>query len=327
MDLSVIIVSYRGWKHLRECLDSLARFSGSLFTSEVIIVDNDSDDGIPDQFKSDYPRFIFISNNVNGGFANGCNLGSSFAIGDYFLFLNPDTVALETEVGKLLKRAKEYPSQYINSCRQVNENGKESKAFGLFPQIGALTGTGRAIFKILNRKNVNSKTEAKNNLITPDWVSGSVIMIEKEKFRAVGGFDEDFWMYFEDMDLCRRVRDNNGEIAYHTDITIQHNHGGSSRINLKTTSLTKTEVIISYHVYISKHYKGIGMFFIQLYLFLYNFASGIIQALFGLIFFASPEMFSKVLIFGKLLSYYSGALIRGSWISPRSVNSLKTKIL
>src|SRR5659263_3319 len=106
MDLSIIIVNYRGWKHLKECLDSLVVFSGKPLQPEVIIVDNDSADGAIDEFKSNYPDFIFIKNKVNGGFANGCNLGSTFAKGDYFLFLNPDTIASENEVKKLLERAK-----------------------------------------------------------------------------------------------------------------------------------------------------------------------------------------------------------------------------
>ncbi len=323
MDLSIIIVNYRAWKHLRECLDALIASSGTRFQSEVIIVDNDSADGVIDEFKSIYPDFIFIINKINGGFANGCNLGSTFAKGDFFLFLNPDTVASETEVGKLLERAKENPGIYISSCRQVNENGEESKAFGLFPGFGTLTGFERSIYKVINRKKIAEKTEERDKLITPDWVSGSVMMIKKEVFLNLGGFDEDFWMYFEDTDLCRRARNLKGGIAYYTDISIQHNHGGSSRINLKTTSLTKTEVIISQHLYISKHMTGAGRFLIQTYLVLNNFISGTFMALLGILLFASSKIFVRVKIYGRLVSYYFDALRRMSWISPRSVNFKK----
>ena len=323
MDLSIIIVNYRAWKHLRECLDALNASSGALFQSEVIIVDNDSADGVIDEFKSIYPDFIFIINKINGGFANGCNLGSTIAKGDFFLFLNPDTVASETEVGKLLERAKENPGIYISSCRQVNENGKESKAFGLFQGFGTLTGFERSIYKVINRKRIAEKTEEKDKLINPDWVSGSVMMIKREVFQNLGGFDEDFWMYFEDTDLCRRARNLKGGIAYYTDISIQHNHGGSSRINLKTTSLTKTEVIISQHLYISKHMTGAGRFLIQTYLILNNFISGTFMAFLGILLFASPKIFVRAKIYGRLVSYYFDALRKRSWISPRSVNFKK----
>jgi GT2 family glycosyltransferase len=320
MDLSIIIVNYRGWKRLGECLSSIAAFKDNLFTFEVIIIDNDSADGIIDEFKTNYARFEFINNKVNGGFANGCNLGSTLAKGDFLLFLNPDTVASEKTVGKLLERAKATPENLISSCCQVNDRKKVSKAFGIFPAFGTLTGLGRTIFKILNRKKFEEKTEARNNIIYPDWVSGSVIMIKKEIFRNLKGFDEDFWMYYEDADLCRRVKDLKGSIVYYNDIEIQHNHGGSSRVNFKTTSLTKTEVIISRHIYIAKHFSGAGRFFIQTWLVLITLISGIFKAFLGLLLFVIPKMYINAHIFGRLIGYYFGAVRRRSWISPRSVN-------
>lgn len=323
MDLSIIIVSYRGWAHLKECLDSLASFTGTSFRCEVIIVDNNSSDGVIDEFKLNYPEFKFIINDINGGFANGCNLGSAAAKGDYFLFLNPDTIATETEIGKLLERAKGDPENYISSGNQVNKNGEGKNRFGLFPEFGTLTGSGRAVYRFLNKKKIAGRINAANNVIHPDWVSGSIMMIKKEVFRKLGGFDEDFWMYSEDIDLCKRARDQHGEIACYTDIKIQHNHGGSSRINLKTTALTKTEVIISGHIYISKHKSGMSGFLIQSYLVFVNLTAGIVMALFTIIFFASPKIFVKATMFFRLIAYYFGALMRRSWVSPRSVNFIK----
>jgi GT2 family glycosyltransferase len=319
-DLSIIIVNYRGWKHLKACLDSLVNFKGSIYNYEFIIVDNNSDDGLLGKFKSGYPDFIFLESKVNGGFAHGCNLGAKNANGEFFLFLNPDTVAIEPEVEKLLKRAKENPEYFITSCSQVNENGKESKAFGLFPGFGTLTGTGRAFYKILNKKSVADRTIAKNNVIKPDWVSGSVIMMNRKTFEQINGFDEDFWMYFEDTDLCKRVRNAGGDIAYFTDIKIQHDHGGSSRVNLKTTSLTKTEVLISNHLYISKHSMGLSRLILHKLLILKNLIGGFPMALIGLLLFSFPKMFARTIIYGRMIGYYFGAIMRGSWISPRSVN-------
>ena len=322
-DLSIIIVNYRGWKHLKICLDELAGFRETIFKYEIIVVDNNSDDGLLGDFKSGYPGFIFIESIVNGGFAHGCNLGAKNANGEFLLFLNPDTVATETEVGRLLTRAKENPEYYITSCSQINENGKESKAFGLFPRLGTLTGTGRALNKLYNKKSVAERTEPKHNIIKPDWVSGSVIMINRKIFEQIRGFDEDFWLYFEDTDLCRRVRNAAGEIAYFTDIKIQHNHGGTSRVNLNITSLTKSEVLISNHLYISKHTKGITRLILHKLLILNNLIGGFPVALAGLLFFSIPKMFVRTLIYGRLIGYYFEAIIRNSWISPRSVNYLK----
>lgn len=160
------------------------------------------------------------------------------------------------------------------------------------------------------------------DIIFPDWVSGSVILIKKESFGKLNGFDDDYWMYFEDVDLCRRVRDNGGEVAFIKNVTIEHNHGGSSRINLKTTSLTKTEVLISRHLYLSKHLKGFERVLVQIFLVLNNLIPGFILALAGLVLFFIPKLFCRTLIFFRLVGYYFNALLKLSWISPRSIRNL-----
>lgn len=319
-DLSIIIVSYKGWERLTKCLEALNSFTGKNFSSEVIVVDNKSGDETIYKIEEQFSKFRFIHNEINGGFANGCNLGGKNARGEFLLFLNPDTVASESEVEKLLKTAKQNPAFSILSCRQVNENGRESIASGPFPQFFNLTGFQRAIFGNLKSEVGSQKSEVS----FPDWISGSVVLIRKELFQKIRGFDEDFWMYFEDVDLCRRVRNIPGEIAFCRNITIEHNHGGSSRINLKTASLTKTEVHISRHIYISKHKTGLDKVLIQTFLIINNLISGGLVALLGLLFFFVPKVFARTLIYFRLISYYTGSVFRRSWISPRSVNFHKT---
>ena len=97
MDVSIIIVNYRSWKSLRVCLDSISEIVAQKLTFEVIIIDNFSDDGEFEIFKNKYQNFIFIKNEANTGFSNGCNLGAKNAKGNYMLFLNADTtISLET---------------------------------------------------------------------------------------------------------------------------------------------------------------------------------------------------------------------------------------
>jgi GT2 family glycosyltransferase len=317
-DLSVIIVSYKGWERLGQCLEALNAFSGSLFAMEVIIVDNSSDSAIK-EIEKVYPRFRFIQNNVNGGFANGCNLGADYSEGKFLLFLNPDTVVAEGEIGRLLKISEQNPDFYITSCRQVNEMGKESKATGEFPGIRNLTGFQRSFSGIYRRKLHDWDGE----ISFPDWVSGSVIMIRKEIFRRINGFDEDFWMYYEDVDLSRRIHDIGGRIAFFRNICVEHNHGGSSRINTQVSSITKTEVLISKHLYISKSKSGIEKIVIQIFLVINNLVSGIIQAVPGTLLFFVPKMYIRTLMFIRLSGYYTGALVNRTWISRRSVNFRK----
>jgi GT2 family glycosyltransferase len=226
-------------------------------------------------------------------------------------------------VEKLLNIARENQSFGIVSCRQVNENGKESIASGPFPMLWNLTGFQRSIFGGRNSNDSGRKPQAAHRvpeISFPDWISGSVVLIRKEIFREINGFDEDFWMYFEDVDLCRRIRNLDLEVAFCKNVTIEHNHGGSSRVNLKTASITKTEVHISRHLYISKHKTGLDRIAIQTFLVINNLISAGLMALLGLLFFFVPKLFARTLIFFRLIRYYVGSVFRLSWISPRSVN-------
>lgn len=332
-DLSIIVVCYKGWERLASCLNALNLFSGNSFSCEVIVIDNKSDDDKIYEIEKQYSRFKFIFNPVNGGFANGCNLGGENATGEYLLFLNPDTIAAENEIEKLLDTARQNPSYQILSCRQVNENGKECVVSGAFPRLTNLTGFERAIFRSRKSEDRSRKAEEavrepdagyrSPDISFPDWISGSVLFIGRDTFNNMKGFDEDFWMYFEDVDLCRRVRNKGGEVALCHNIVIEHNHGGSSRINIRTTSMTKTEVHISRHLYISKHKSGIEKLMIQSFLIINNIISGSITAISGLALFFIPKAFVRTRIFLRLIGYYTGALLRASWISPRSVNFIK----
>jgi GT2 family glycosyltransferase len=325
-DLSIIIVCYKGWGRLNKCLESLSSFSGKIIKIEVIVVDNNSSDETIHEIEERFSKFRFIKNEINGGFANGCNLGAKNASGEFLLFLNPDTVASESEIEKLLNIARQNPEFGIVSCRQENEKGKYSISYGQFPSLFNLTGFQRAILgnrSLAGGSRIPDNGRQTPHISYPDWVSGSVILILCETFKKQDGFDEDFWMYFEDIDLCRRVRNINCEIAFCGSITIEHNHGGSSRINLKTTSLTKAEVHISRHVYISKHKTGLERLLIQIFLVFNNLVSGGIMALIGLLLFFIPKVFSRTLIYYRLLGYYTGSLLRLSWISPRSANFRK----
>ena len=319
IDLSIIVVSYKGWDRLTKCLESLNSFTGKRFNHEVIVVDNNSGENTIYDIEQRFLNFRFIHNKVNGGYANGNNLGCKNANGEFLLILNPDTVATEAEVEKLLYVARSNPDYYILSCRQVNENGKETNATGSFHEFWNLTGFQRTILKLIKRTRKNNKNSTDVEVLFPDWISGSVVMMRSEIFQKFNGFYEGYWMYFEDVDLCRRIKDSGGIVAFLKNITIEHNHGGSSRINMKTTSITKTEVQISRHLYISRNMKGKRKIFIQMFLVLNNIISGAVMAMISLVFFFIPKVFIRAIIFFRLVCYYIGSIFRKSWISPRSV--------
>lgn len=304
MDLSVIIVSYKSREKLSKCLMALDGFTKAFFSMEIIVVDNNSGEGFVDSLEAEFKEIIFIRSSINGGFAYGCNKGASAALGDILIFLNPDTVISEDAVLGLLKNAGDHPEYKILSCRQVMENGKECRAYGHFPDF--------SVKKMFHR---NESTV----VFFPDWISGSLMVMRKETFLEMKGFDESFWMYYEDVDFCRRTRDSGGQIAFFNDIVIRHNHGGSSRINIRTTSITKCEVQASRHLFIHKHLRGYKRFMLHLITITDNLITGLIAAFAGLILFFIPKLLVRIWIFARLVDYYSGALIRRSWKSKRSV--------
>ncbi len=320
-DLSIIIVCYKGLERISRCLEEVGRFRETRFSYEVIIVDNDPESEVTVHLRTLFPDFRFIHNKINGGFGNGCNLGSTEASGDFFLFLNPDTVPVQSEIEKLFAAAQASSGYTIFSCRQIRENGNESKAYGAFPDLFNLTGLLRAVFRRRSGRKIRSENTPYGEVFFPDWISGSVMLMGRSVFQSLNGFDEDFWMYYEDVDLCKRSRKSGGEVVLFKNITVEHNHGGSSRIDPGTAALTRSEVHISQHVYISKHFKGMKCYLIQSFLVLNNLVSGLFPAIAGLLLCFYPRLFAYTLKYSMVLRYYPVALLHRSWISSRSVSS------
>jgi GT2 family glycosyltransferase len=325
LDISIIIVNYRGWKALEECLESINVIISRTFSFEVIIVDNFSNDGQFPVFKQKYSKFIFIENSGNNGFSNGCNFGAGIAKGNHFLFLNPDTKLTLEALEILLQTAVSHPEIGILSCLQINENNVFYKQNNLFPALGRFFGISRSLFRKLNKAKLEKRFNNNNDLFYPDWVTGAVIFISRDWFNKIKGWNEDYWLYFEDVDLCKKISDNGGKVAVTRKATIFHQHGGASRLNVKTKALTKTEVIISKHVYISNQFPtGIKLYLHSL-LIIGVLTEKIILSLLSLFLFFIPKLKVNRLMLRNLFLYYFNAIQKRTWISPRAMNYLKTK--
>lgn len=322
MDISVIIVNYRSWDSLKECLESFGKTSSSDYSFEVIVVDNDSADGRLENFKDEYPEVNFIKNSGNNGFANGCNTGASHARGSFLLFLNPDTRIEPGVLPELLKSYKSNPKIAVLSCLQINEADKYYNQKNSFPSFSRFFGLTRAVYRLFNKSSLRKKFEVKGKLFYPDWVTGAVVFISKEWFEKIDGWNEDYWMYLEDVDICKKAVAMGGKIAVTTEATIFHKHGGASRTNYRTKAITKSEVVISKHVYISNHFSGIKRPVLHLLLIIGVLSEKIFLSLI-LLLFAPSKAKLNFLILRKLLSYYRNAMSNNTWLSKRSVNYQK----
>ena len=312
--VSIIIVNYKSWKHLKNCLDALIHISEDAFTFEVVIVDNKSDDGTLKKFSKKYSQFRFIENSRNNGFANGCNVGAIHSVGSNLLFLNPDAITDEKAISEMLVALNSDSNIGIVSCNQLNNNGSFEDSDRIFPNLFTLFGLTRVFYRLLTKKTVE------DNTVYPDWVSGSVVFMKRTWFQKINGWNEDYWMYYEDVDLSKKVRDYGGEIALLKNTNIIHNHGGASRINIKTASITKTEVVISKHVYLSNHFKSFKKFILLFLLVFSTFLSKLLLAIIGIVFFFIPKLKLSIYLFIKIVHYYYQSLRKGSWLSSRSMN-------
>ena len=254
-NISIIIVNYKSWIPLENCLNSLLKQEN--INTDIIVVDNNSSDNTLEQYKKRFPSVEWIENKKNYGFSKACNIGESKSKYDLLLFLNPDTILEKNCLEKIFKKNIDYNSKII-SIKQIDKKKKNTNAYGYFLSFHTYNGLLRFFYRLIFRK--TKKINERLDYFCPDWISGSFVIISKNKFHIIGKWDERFWMYYEDMDLCKRAKENDMEIIMLNDIFCYHFHGLSSRINYKTKIKSKTEVLISKIKYVKKHFNGFKKF-------------------------------------------------------------------
>ncbi|MDD3806993.1 MAG: glycosyltransferase [Candidatus Marinimicrobia bacterium] len=233
IDLSIIIVSYNVRDLLKQCLLSINNACKSL-TVEIFVVDNRSVDGTPDMIHKDFPHVHLIANSENLGFGKANNQALKSAQGKYTLFLNPDTIIREDTLVVMMQFMETHPETGVAGCKILNIDGSLQLACRRsFPRPSV------AIFKMLGLSALFPKSSvfAKYNLtyLDPDKcypvdaVSGSFMFCRTSLVKSLNGFDERFFMYGEDLDLCYRVKQAGYQVTYVPDTTIVHYKGESSK--------------------------------------------------------------------------------------------------
>ena len=150
----------------------------------------------------------------------------------------------------------------------MGDNKKSTYPFGVFPNSLNVLSPIRRLERSIIRPSQSKKIISQNKISFPDWISGSFVLIRNNDFNTIGGWDESFWMYYEDIDLCRRARNYKMKCVMLNQWTCNHSHGGASRKNIDITIKTKSEVIISSHKYVEKHFEGINNFIAHILIFI-----------------------------------------------------------
>lgn len=234
MKLSILIVTYNSSRYITSCLTSIEKHCNNNLKKheyEVIILDNDSqDDTIPvaakviDSFSQDIRKqFILKKNSNNAGFAAGVNIAATSAQGKNILLLNPDTELLTPLTSAV---------DYLDTHNKVAVvAGKIKKQVGgIEPSAGKLYTLFPAIIMIAGLEETLGVRYSPNKIQQVQFVSCGFTFIDRDIFNNLGKFDEDFFIYMEDMDFCYRLKKAGYKIMFYPDVAVVHaSHGSSSR--------------------------------------------------------------------------------------------------
>jgi GT2 family glycosyltransferase len=214
--LSVIIVAYKNFEIVIDCLESIARFNDIGAQLEVIVVDNSPNAEVARAIDSRFPSVTTLPNK-NNGFGEGNNAGAKIARGDFFLFLNPDTILVEPIFSFALKKFSENPKLSLFGVKLIDRNLQRNFSFYLLNGGGFL----RSMFiKLANRLDLYI-----DGLM---YIAGADMFVRRTDFFASGGFDEKIFMYYEEPDLTRRLRALGKKTGYFNDRKIIHLEGGTT---------------------------------------------------------------------------------------------------
>lgn len=233
--ISIVIVSYNVREYLDACIQSIHHaaetFAGAI---EIIVFDNDSRDGTLTLLKPRYPEVTWLKSDRNLGFGTGCNRGAALATQDLILFLNPDTLVSQDTFQVMWDFMSRQEQVGVAGCKIVNRDGSlqlACKRSFPSPQVAAFKFMGLSgLFpksRVFGRYNLTFLDENKTHEV--DAVSGSFMCVKADLFRAVGGFDEDFFMYGEDLDICFRIKLLGKRNFYHPSTTAIHFKGESAK--------------------------------------------------------------------------------------------------
>jgi GT2 family glycosyltransferase len=264
-DVSVVIVSYNTRDLLRECLQTVYRETGLSY--EVIVVDNASRDGSLEMVEREFPSAVAIQTGANLGFAAANNVAFRQARGQYVVLLNSDAFLTPDTLLKAVSLMKASPATGLAGGRLVGRDGGWQASARLFPSLlnDFLSISGLAarfprshFFGRADRTWADPMQAAET-----DWVPGAFSMIRRDVLEQVGYFDENFFLYYEEVDLCRRIKLAGYKVSYWPELEIVHIGGESSRqVQRLSLSSTGTQLTLwrmrSALIYYRKHHPRVA---------------------------------------------------------------------
>jgi hypothetical protein len=274
--LSIIIVHYKTRELTLQCLRSIREFRPHV-SHEILLIDNGSQDGIGAVVAEQFPEVRLIETGRNDGFSQANNLGIVNVHGKYLLLLNSDTKILEPVFDRLVQYMDSHPEVGCVGPQHVGANGRHQVSYGKFPDLFSEVIRKIVDYQIaLNDPNIRGYLAAFCSAEQEvDWLSGSCLLLRREALCQAGLLDEAFFMYFEDIDLCKRLRDLGWKVVYCPMSKILHYSGQSVKENILAGLVAYRQSQIHFA---RKHYGRRGDYLVRTVLFL-KFGVIAIQAL------------------------------------------------
>ena len=253
--ISVIMVSYMTGPALLEAVNAVVA-DPDIF--ELILVDNGNTQDARkrlSQFVSQHDHIRLLQGHGNIGFGRACNYGVQLARGEYLFFLNPDALIESGSARALANCGKTLTAPWVTGGMLRDVHGREQRG----GRRGALTPLSALIsFTPLHKFSFLSSIHKEDEPLPTKpaaypTVSGACLMVDRASFESLGGFDEDFFLHVEDIDLCRRARENGGEVYFVPKATVMH-YGSTSEVRRQKVEWEKLK---GFTVYFAKHSKTI----------------------------------------------------------------------
>lgn len=258
-DISVVIVNYNVKDLVDNCISSIYKANNTGLRIEIFFVDNNSIDGSVEHIAGKYPGVKIIANDKNVGFSSANNSALSQAAGRYFLILNPDTVLEEGTFEKMIKFCEEHPDAGAVSSKLILANGKlDSACRRSFPTPSVAIPRMLGLSKLFPKSRLFGKYNLtyldENETYKVDAICGAFMFIPAEVLKKSGLFDETYFMYGEDLDLCFQINKAGYNNYYYPEVTTIHFKGESTR---KTNLSYVNNFYGAMNIFIRKNFKGV----------------------------------------------------------------------
>jgi GT2 family glycosyltransferase len=224
--LSVVIVNYRSWPDVCRLLARLGPTAEvAAGRAEVVVVDNDSQEPVPSELRDPAAGIRLVARTDNGGFAAGVNSGWQASRGRWLLVLNPDVVVSEGWLGEVIARIERFESDGPSPTRVPGIVG-----FGLRnpdgsrqPSVGAFPSLPRTLWEqLIPRSRRKYQADWRTRAGPVPWVTGACMLVDTGLLAAVGGMDEDFFLYYEEVALCHAARRQGWRVDYDPSLAVTH---------------------------------------------------------------------------------------------------------